>query len=162
MTIGAELTLQISRRVQAHARAELAEFPRLWSLWPRGERLDWDGTRALLDSLPKPLLVAPLLEPGMLGLWEHDPLDEQRRPIVRYGIKNQVQYYADKLAAIGAERGPVRFGPSASRYEMTRDEFLLWATEYAINVGISLEPADDAGVALVRIRPSAGGPPLTL
>jgi len=37
-----------------------------------------------------------------------------------------------------------------------------WATEYAINVGISLEAAADAASARVRILPSPGRPPLTL
>lgn len=32
MDTGAELTLQIVRRVQAHARPDLAEFPHLWRI----------------------------------------------------------------------------------------------------------------------------------
>lgn len=162
MDTGAELTLQITRRVQAHARPDVSQESGLWTIWPRGERLDWDGARALLGCLPKPVLVAPLLEPGMLGLWTVETLDEAHRQVVDRGIANQVQYYAEKLTALGAEQGPVRFGSGAPSYAMTRDEFLHWATEYAINVGISLETSTEAGVARVRVRPSGGGPPLTL
>lgn len=162
MDTGAELTLQIVRRVQSHARPDLPEAPELWTIWPRGERLDWEGARALLSRLPKPVLVAPLLEPGMLGLWTVDTLDARHRQVVDRGVANQVQYYGDKLTVLDVEQGPVRFGSGTSTCQMTRDEFLHWATEYAINVGISLETTADAGIARVRVRPSGGGPPLTL
>src|SRR2546430_583842 len=86
-----------------------------------------------------PLLVAPPLEPGMLGIWPIDTLDEERKRAVGRGVANQVQYYAEKLVALGVEDGPIRFASGSSPYEMSRDEFLHWATEYAINVGITLE-----------------------
>jgi len=162
MDTGAELTLQIVRRAQSYARPDVLQAPDLWLLWPSGERLDWVKARARLGALAKPLLVAPLLEPGMLGLWPIDTLDEERRQVVGRGVANQVQYYADKLAALGVGDGPIRFEAGSSQYEMSRDEFLHWATEYAINVGISLEAAADAASARVRILPSPGRPPLTL
>ena len=162
MDTGAELTLQIVRRAQAYARPDLPQAPDLWLLWPGGERLDWVGARTRLGALLKPLLVAPLLEPGMLGLWSIDTLDEERKQLVRREVANQVQYHADKLAALGVEHGPIRFESRTSQCEMSRDEFLHWATEYALNVGISLEAAADAASARVRILPSRGHPPLTL
>ena len=131
MDFGAELTLQIVWRAQTHARPDGARSPESWLFWPRGERVDWEGARAMLGALPKPLLVAPLLEPGMLGLWTADALDEPCRQVVARGIANQVQYYADKLTAIGVEQGPVRFGSETSTYEMSREGFLDWAAEYA-------------------------------
>jgi len=45
---------------------------------------------------------------------------------------------------------------------MSSDEFLHWATEYAINVGITLEAAADGASARVRILPARDRPPLTL
>jgi hypothetical protein len=106
--------------------------------------------------------VAPLLEPGMLGIWPIDTLDEERKRAVGRGVANQVQYYAQKLVALGVEDGPIRFASDSSPYEMSRDEFLHWATEYAINVGITLEAAADGASARVRILPARGRPPLTL
>jgi hypothetical protein len=161
MDTGAELTLRIVQRAQSHVRPDVPQAPDLWLLWPGGERIDWVSTRTRLGALAKPLLVAPLLEPGMLGLWPIDTLDEARKQVVRHEVANQVQYYADKLAALGVEHGPIRLESGTSQCEMSRDEFLHWATEYAINVGISLEAADAAS-ARVRIVPSRGRPPLTL
>jgi hypothetical protein len=162
MDTGAELTLQIARRAQSRARPDVPQAPDLWLLWPGGERLDWVRARARLGALGKPLLVAPLLEPGMLGIWPIDMLDEERKRAVGRGLANQVQYYAEKLVALGVEDGPIRFASGSSPYEMSRDEFLHWATEYAINVGITLEAAADGASARVRILPARGRPPLTL
>ena len=162
MDTGAELTLQIVRRTQSYARPDVAPAPDSWLLWPGGERLDWVSTRTRLGALGKPLLVAPLLEPGMLGLWSIDTLDDERKQAVRRGVATQVQYYADKLAALGVEGGPIRFESGTSQHEMSRDGFLRWASEYAINAGISLEAAADAASARVRVLPSRGRPPLTL
>jgi len=106
--------------------------------------------------------VAPLLEPGMLGIWPIATLDEERKRAVGREVANQVQYYAEKLVALGVEDGPIRFASGSSPYEMSRDEFLHWATEYAINVGITLEAAADGASARVRILPARGRPPLTL
>ena len=111
--------------------------------------------------MAKPVLVAPLLEPGMLGLWSINTFDEAHKQVVGRQIINQVQYYADKLTALNVEQGLVRFGSGTSAYEMTRDEFLQWATEYALDVGISLGASTDAGVARILVRTSSGNPPLT-
>ncbi len=162
MDTGAELTLRIVQRAQSYVRPDVPQAPDLWLLWPCGECLDWISTRTTLGALTKPLLVAPLLEPGMLGLWPIDTLDEAHRQVVTHGVVNQVQYYTHKLAALGVEHGPIRFESGTSQCEMSRDEFLHWATEYAINVGISLEAAPDAASARVRIVPSRGRPPITL
>ena len=163
MDTGAELTLQIGRLVQSHACGDVAPTPDAWLFWPRGDRLDWEGARGLLSRLTKPLLIAPLLEPGMLGLWTLDTIDEAHRQVVGQEISNQVQYYADKLTALSTQSAVVRFGSGTAAYQMTRDEFLHWAAEYAINVGISLAASSDPGVAVVTVRPTGGGrPPLVV
>ena len=162
MNTGAELTLQIARLVQAHAGGDVSRVPHQWAFWPRGERLDWEGARALLSRLAKPVLVAPLLELGMLGVWTIDTFEETHRQVVGRQFDNQVHYYADKLTALNVQEGLVHFGSGASAYQMTRDEFLQWATEYALNVGISLGTSPDTGVARILVRPSGGGPPLTV
>lgn len=163
MNTGAELTLQIVRLAQSHASGDVARARPLWLFWPHGERRDWEGARELLGHLAKPVLVAPLVEPGMLGLWTVDMLDAAHRPAVERQISNQVQYFADKLAALKISQGPVRFGSDTSAYEMTRDEFLQWATEHMINLGLSLQRSADGSAARVLVLPSRGGaPPLTL
>src|SRR5215203_6794486 len=52
------------------------------------------------------------------GLWPIDTLDEARKQVVRHEVASQVQYYADKLAALGVEHGPIRFGSGTSQCEM--------------------------------------------
>ena len=160
MNTGAELTLQIVRVVQAHAGGDVSRVPQRWVFWPRGERLVWEDARALLTQLAKPVLIAPLLEFGMLGIWDVEAFEVAHRQTVEQQLTSQVQYYADKFAALSPESGLVRFGSGASAGQMTRDELLRWATEYALNVGISIGPAADTGEARILVRPSGGGAPL--
>jgi hypothetical protein len=162
MDTGAELTLQIVRLAHSHTVADVSRIPQRWTFWPHGERCDWEGARALLSRLAKPVLVAPLAEPGMLGLWTVDMLAENHRRAADRELTNQVQYLADKLAALN-HPGSVKFGSGASAYQMTGAELLQWATEYALNLGISLGRSSEANVAHVLVRPSGGGaPPITV
>lgn len=162
MDTRAELTLQIVRLAHSHTVGDVSRIPQRWTFWPYGERCDWEGARALLSRLAKPVLVAPLAEPGMLGLWTVDMLAEGHRLAAGRELSNQTQYLADKLTALN-HPDLVRFGSGASAYHMTRAELLQWATEYALNLGISLGPSTEASVAHVLVRPSGGGaPPLTV
>src|SRR5690349_10406094 len=162
MDTGAELTLQIVRLAHARAVGDVPGALQRWAFWPHGERCDWEEARALLSRLPKPVLVAPLAEPGMLGLWTVDMLAEEQRRAARRELSKQVEYLVDKLAALD-DPELVRFGSGGSAYQLTRAELLQWATEYALNVGISLGRSPDVGVAHVLVRPSGGGaPPLTV
>jgi hypothetical protein len=162
MDSGAELTLQIIRRVQRHSHGEARRFPDSWSFWPRGLRAGWPDARDLLTALPKPILVAPLLEPGMLGLWTDEGFDNAQRHAFAQQLANQVQYYSEKLAALNVPPdGQVRFGPAVSPSAIGVDAFLQWATEYGLSVGISLAASPDPGVAIITVRPPGGaGPPL--
>jgi hypothetical protein len=163
MDTGAELTLQIVRLAQSPRSGDVARAPHLWTFWPYGERRDTEEARALLSRLAKPVLVTPLAEPGMLGFWTPDMIDKAHRPVVDQQLQNQVQYFADKFTTLSMHTEAVHFGSGASAYQMTRDEFLQWATEYALNVGVSLGPSPDASGARVLVRPSGGGaPPLTV
>ena len=162
MDTGAELTLQIVRLAHSHAAGDASRVPQRWTVWPYGERCDWEGARALLSRLAKPVLIAPLAEPGMLGLWTVDMLAEEHRRAASRELNNQTRYLADKLAALD-DPSSVRFGSGASAYRMTCAELLQWTAEYALNLGVSLGPSTEAGVAHVLVRPSGGGaPPLTV
>lgn len=159
MDSGAELTLQIARLVQLHGR-QLSRSPLTWSFWPHGEQVGWDEARDLLAAAPKPLLVAPLIEPGALGLWEVAGFDAARRETVRRELANQVAYYAGKFAsfAVGGD-GHVRLDGHGRSCTMGVASFLRWAGEYAISVGVSAAPTAEANVARIIVRPPGGGAP---
>lgn len=160
MDIGAELTLQIVRLV--HERPDPPRSPASWSVWPEGGRLTWAEVRAVLAAAPKPLLVAPLIEPGALGMWTLDSLSAGMRTKLARGIASQVEYYTAKLEMIGLTlEDRMCFEPATPACVMRVGDFLDWAREYAIGVGISIEQSSEPGMGRIVIRPpGGGGPPL--
>lgn len=160
MSAAAELTLHITRLV--HERPDPWRSPASWSIVWDDRRLTWDDACAAPDAARKPVLVAPLLEPGWIALWHRDDLDERRRARFDAQIENQLQYYRAKLDAIGLGDGDtVRFEAAPPGWAMTVADFLGWASEYGMLVGISLAAADAPGACRVIIRPAGGGgPPL--
>ena len=156
MLIGAELTLQIARLV--HERSNPSRSPAYWQFWPEGHRGTWAEARAILAGLPKPVFVAPLVEPGALGIWSLASFDEQRRSELAHAFANQIRYYTEKLELYGlTEADRVRFEPATPEFTLSVSEFLRWAQEYAIGVGISLAQSPESRVCRIIIRPPGGG-----
>src|SRR5258705_13830499 len=116
MATGAELSLQIVRRAQSFARPDVPQAPDLWLLWPGGERLDWVRARARLGALGKPLLVAPLLEPGMLGIWPIDTLDEERKRAV--GRESPIRCSTTRRSSLRSASRPDRSGSHPAHRRM--------------------------------------------
>jgi hypothetical protein len=160
MDIGAELTLQIARLV--HERSNPLRSPAYWSFWPHGGRATWSEARHILASAEKPLFVAPLVEPGVLGLWNLDSFNELKRAEFEHQFANQIQYYTEKLALFGLlEEDRVRFEPATPECTLSVSDFLRWARDYAIGVGISIAQSPEPRVARITVRPpGGGGPPL--
>ena len=75
MDLCAELTLQVLRFVQQPV--DPPSSPREWVFVPEGRRAGWIEARQLLANAAKPLMVAALLEPGMIGSWGVRALRDQ-------------------------------------------------------------------------------------
>ena len=114
MDIGAELTLQIARFAQD--RSDAPRSAARWFLLPGSTPLTWAEARDALAALPKPVLVAPLSEPGLLGVWLPGFLDEERRRWLHAQRANATEYWQAKLSVCGvAIVAPARLGLSAAR-----------------------------------------------
>jgi hypothetical protein len=160
MDIGAELTLQIARLV--HEGADPPRSPAFWSFLPDVSRASWPEARAILSAAPKPLLVGPLIEPGSLGLWTLDRLEDKARSVMSREMANQVAYFTEKLRVCEVgDGGRIRFEPSTLELSLTVPDFLHWTREYSMTVGLSLVKGPQPGVARLIVRPpGGGGPPL--
>lgn len=161
MDLGAELTLQIARLV--HERPEPPRSPASWMFWPMAREGNWETARTILAEAPKPLFVSPLMEPGMLGVWTFAMLDAPARARAEAELRNQVEYFAAKLEKLGFGEGDqVRFEAATPPLTITVREFLHWAGEYALNLGVTVQRTDDPGVARILIIPTReqGRPPL--
>lgn len=158
MDIGAELTLQIVRLVQE--RQDPPRSPASWSIWPAGGRATWAEARAILSAAPKPLLVAPLIEPGVLGMWTLESVGSAMRTKLAREFANQVQYFTAKLETIGIGlEDRMCFEPATPPLSMRVSDFLSWASEYAIGVGISVDLSSQPGMGRIVVRPPGGGGP---
>jgi len=158
MDIGAELTLQIACRVH-----ECGEPPRsfaFWSLLLDVRRATWAEARAVLAAAPKPVLVAPLLEPGGLAVWTLDDLHGTRRADFEHEMANQIAGFTEilKRCELGDD-DRIRFEPAVPAFEMSVREFRQWTREYAMYLGISIAKVPGARVGRLVVRPPGGNAP---
>ena len=160
---GAELALHIARFVQMPVGS--ADWPDHWVFVLRGGRRSRAEAIDLLAQCPKPLLVAPLVEPGMLALWTTDALagDERRR--IEHEFANQVEAVASRVSDLGlSEASRILCETAAGRADLTVADFRTCFRDFAVIAGWSLiKGPDDAYPGRLVIRKSAehwspGGP----
>ena len=141
------------------ARASLAG----WLFVPALRKATWSEACELVAAAPKPLLVAPLVEPGHLVMWSVDALDEVDRAVVVRELASLQQFCTEKLRLSGVgPTGSVRLhGPDAEMV-LTIDEFARWLREFVMaGVGLIIRPTDESGVVrLLLLPPGGAAPPL--
>jgi hypothetical protein len=156
MDLCAALTLHVSRFVQMPVDPPAS--PTRWTFVPEGRRATWDEAAALLASAPKPLMVAPLLEPGALGSWGVRALagDDLRR--AQHELANQLAGLKHLLDQLGiSDDAEVLFETPGDQLSLPVSELQRWFTEYLVFVGWTLGsgPDPDRSVRLL-VRRSDG------
>jgi hypothetical protein len=155
----AELTLHLARLVQQ--RADATRSPVFWSFEPDGRRVRWPEAGSILSAAAKPLLVAPLVEPGALALWSLATMADAHRVMYVDGMANRLAYFDEKLRLCGVDdTGTIRFDSALTHFSMSVKDFRRWLQEYAmIAVGLSMDATRESGVARLVVRPPGGGGP---
>jgi hypothetical protein len=158
----AELTLRIVRMSQEalNPLSSLAD----WCFLPENRHARWADAREILSRSPKPTLIAPLVEPGMIVVWSLDSVQADVRQNWEREFANQCEYFDEKLKAfgLGDADGVTLTGPTGE-YRITVADFGRWARDYAIPVAaIGLKKSSAAHEARILIRPPGGGRPLGL
>lgn len=157
MNVQAELTLQIARLVQPRNQRRPAAD---WMFWPDGFRVTWAEAIAFLADTPKPVIVAPLVEPGFLGLWSQADIGAARKETFASELANQRQYYEEKLHALGVgPQGLIHAEWTTPEQTVTVADFLRWADDYVMPLPISLERSDESGAVRLIVSPPGGGAP---
>lgn len=142
MDLCAELTLHVMRFVQEPR--DPPSSPRQWLLLPEGRRAAWPIARAFLADAPKPLMVAPLFESGMLGWWDLSALAGDHRRLVDRDFANQQEWLATHATHRGwSPKATILFETEADQVELPMTELGRWAREYAIPVGWTLGDGPD-------------------
>lgn len=158
----ANLTLHIARFAQMPS--DSTDAPREWVFMPEGVRAStWAGAADVLAQAPKPLLVAPLQMPGMLGTWSVQALEGDARRRTEHEFANLREFIDERATEFGlVNNSRICFGSAAGILEITLTELRRWAREYGVIVGLLLR-RDPDDVTWLTIRQSdatwsRGGP----
>ncbi len=161
MPIPADLTLHVSRLVQQASPARPVNSPE-WFLVPAFRPATWAEARALLTDAPKPLIVAPLVEPGLLGVWEVGRLKPEHRAAAERAIATQVAFHTERIPLHGlSATDTLSLTAADGPFTMSVAEFIQWSREYATPAGVSVTSTPGPGMGQILVRPAGGGgPPL--
>jgi len=156
MDVCAELTLRIVRAAQEalNPRSSLVG----WFFFPAHRQISWSDANQALASASKPLIVAPLVEPGSIAVWSIDTLESSDRKRLEYEFANQRQYFREKLEMLGLNDSDHVETPDGE-FRVTVAEFRGWSAEYSIPIGIGMSRSPTPNTARLLIRPPGGGGP---
>ncbi len=152
MTSPADLTLLILRLVQGPPHPPLKE----WFLFPSFVSASPERARELLEAAGKPVLVAPLIEPGCVGLWSFADLEPTTRASAERELANRSEYFEAKLRLWPDGVDAVRLQEGDADLRVDPATFRAWMREYYVAVGHGLERDADARVARLTVRPPGG------
>lgn len=154
MTTPADLTLLVLRLIQGAPRPPVKE----WYLLPAFVEATQQEACEMLGTARKPVVVAPLLEPGIVGLWTLADLEVEARVKAERELANRMAYFEAKLSSMwpdGVDTVRLKEGDADLRLDLAA--FRAWARDYYIAVGHGLEREHDPRVARLTIRPTGGG-----
>ncbi len=153
----AELTLRLVRAGQEALNPRSSRID--WVFFPENRHATWSQARDILAGAAKPVIVAPLLEPGTVALWSIDALQPEHRIAAEREFANQWEYLNEKLATLAlGDTDQIETPDSA--FTLTVAEFRQWAKQYAVDVGISITASPVARTGRLLIRPPGGGRPV--
>lgn len=154
MSVQADLTLLIVRLVQGAPRPPVNE----WMLFPRFIDATHAAAVDALDRAETPVLVAPLLEAGCVGVWTLPALDPNARAAVTREMDNRATYFEAKFSEMWpAGVDTVRLSEGDADLRLSVDEFRAWYRDFYVFVGHGLERDVDPRVARLTIRVPGGG-----
>ena len=140
-----------------------AELVGALAFLPGSRRATWPEARKILSAASKPVIVAALVEPGAVALWNLDDFDSAERDALERELSNQRVYFTEKLRLLGlGDADSIVLETPAGLFRITVAVFKQWVSEYAISVGITVASSSDAHTGRIHLRPPGGGRPLGL
>ncbi len=153
MPVPADLTLLVLRLIQGEPRPPATE----WFFIPTLVEATQQVARERLEAAQKPVVIAPLIEPGFIGQWAFSDLEAAARSNAERELANRNAYFEAKLSTMwpsGVDAVRLKEGDTDLRLDLA--SFRVWAREYYIVVGFGLERERDPRVARLTIRPVGG------
>lgn len=153
----AELTLRITRFIQMPESP--AASPARWFFLPEFHSAGWSEACELLAAAPKPLIIAPLPDPGCLGTWHLGALTGVHRARAEHELANQESFFARRLEHLRLEdTDRVTFDSGPDQTITAVGDFKRWLREYVVCVGSRLQAhTSEPGKASLLVRRPHGG-----
>ena len=159
MDLCAEFTLRAARLVQEYNNTWSSMAG--WLILPEFRAVTWTQAGELLGSMPKPVIVAPLRESGLLAYWEVAKLEPAQRDHIQRHLANQVEYVCEKLKLCGlSENDKLSLVAMGWEFRMTVSEFQRWTREFVIALGFTIMKSRNPHEGQIVIMPPGGGQPL--
>lgn len=147
-TAATKLAVAMTRFAQSTAESRQApSSPRRWQLVPDGRRFSYHELLAALEALPKPVCIAPAVNPGVLAVWAVDDAHASQRARIEWELQNQLEVLQEHFA--GAEvpdAAPVRLELHDDVLDLTMGDLRAYAGTYLhMGCGWNFSPPRAAG-----------------
>ncbi|HRP08693.1 MAG TPA: hypothetical protein PLL69_09405 [Gemmatimonadales bacterium] len=130
-----------------------------WVLFPSLKQLQWREARDMLSSVPKPVIVAALVEPGAVALWSAPELTPEGRRSLDAQIRNQRDNFEAMISAIGLDPSDEIETPDQG-FRLSVTDFRRWTQDYCISViGLSLAASSTPRTGRLQVRRPGGHQP---
>lgn len=146
----AELTLRLVRIAQEALEPSSSLVD--WCILPGQQRATWREAADRLGKAAKPVLVAPILEPGCLAFWSVDGQTRDFRQQLERELSNQQTVLTARLDGLRLSVPCFVETPDAA-FRVTLADFHRWAREYclhSVGIGIQRSAADTARIVVRR------------
>lgn len=125
------LALTMLQFIQAQPRLS---SPASWWIVPDIIRMRRDDVLEALEAMPKPVVLGPMVEQGMLGAWSVEAASPRGRARIEHDLRNQQEAVRAGLARLapGAESVDVLLELDADEMVLPSTALETWAREYLI------------------------------
>jgi hypothetical protein len=137
-----QLSLHIARFL--HAPADARRSPVRWRLLPDLTERTFVDACSTLQSLPKPLIFAPLTEPGSIYVTPVAMLDDDTARRWQWHHRNQITNFTPFMTRLrAADDDTIAFGREDDVVETRISVLRRWTEEYLVplQVTITADPA---------------------
>ena len=154
----AELTLRLVRAAQEALKPRSSLLG--WHFFPEGRKVTWPEAREILAAAPKPLLVAPLVEPGTIAFWSIAALPSRGLGVSDSHFANGRQFFGERLEWMKLTDADFVEAPDGE-FRVSVADFKQWLADYTVPIGIGMNKSPRPHTARITVRlPGGGGPPV--
>lgn len=131
-TIAARLAIAMVQFAQSTpASREAPSSPWRWQLVPDGRRFSYEELLGVLEALPKPVCIAPAVNPGVLAVWAVEDAHPTQRARIQWELQNQGAVLEERFVGSDVpDATPVRLELHGDVLDATMGDVRAYAAAY--------------------------------